>query len=337
MNKLFDLTKEADDAAVGAEWPRGRSRKTVAEMAKELGVKNITSVDPGLKHCAVTRFQLFPTFQLTHFSVLNLHDLCEKLQEAQPGLYFEPSTKTSARVTYPSQSLVHALQWHVGREMESGGSFDSDMLFVEAQDFEDQLDMRNVERGFIDTFQQRKPPIKVHSAQGGTVPAARRVSGRSRCACFGGFFRSIDKTKSAQPPKKRARFNNKKKRGNPTQYRLNKKSSATWGTVVAPIALVARQLGDNFTAEDRRRIQQLTQANKLDDIYDAFWTGMYAVNAYVSFLYTRKAKFILKPLDGFKAPTLRAGRQFEEVHEFMVELGVSDKNIMLARKALLGE
>jgi len=330
---LRQMAQAARAPAEPVKWPTDPDWPGVAEIGRTTGVQFITAADPGQVHMGIWRFQLYPEFKPTHVKVVNLHELAELRNKLQPEVKISHSKvmKGGAK-RFGTRAINQALIWFMQREMVPGGLFDSQMLFVESQDF--RLDMKSVETLMIGIFGASRPPVVVHGEEGGSRPSNQIVSGNSAKSCYGGLFPSVsgyqcsdeyeemERTGAAavsarKPRPKRGYGNVASTAANKRQYEQNKKNAKVFGPAIAHVERLREKMGAALTASDYTTIKEHIAKNKTDDIYDAMFIGLYAINTHLYQMYRYKHRFILKALSAVTAPPMRAKRQFEEVLELM--------------------
>lgn len=295
-------------------WRTTKKWRGVPAIAKDLRIKAITAVDPGLKHMGIVRISLDP-YEITHFRLLSVDELRELHKTERPSVYIgkDGLRQTSA-----------LLRWYVERESRNGSIFDSDMLFVESQDF--RRDMACIQTELVCAFNFLKQPVRVHGGPcgGGSVLAAQVVSASSKNSCYGGLFPLVAKDIKGNANNKKAYHGhgdvqNQQQYGTGLQYRLNKVKSAEYGATIAPISMLERTIPTrSFTASDRQKAAALEQRRKTDDLYDALFLALYAINTKLFNWSERTHKRKHTPVRFMEATPLRRTRGFEEVRDLMM-------------------
>ena len=337
---LIDLTKP--------EWPCATLWPGVPALATATGVRTVTAVDPGELHMGVVRLELAPVLRVTHWRIIDLH----AETEARAGALHTPSRKRAAdgSARYDGRAVQLTLAALLRDESKDGGIFDSDFTLVESQEF--RSDMRGIEQAIVTYLNATRAPIVVHDGDGGLVPRAQSVSGTSVKACYGGLFPTViggDQeanerdddnddidTARAQSSGKNA-FRRRGKAATKTtsaQYTLNKRNAKRFGPLVAHVDCIAKHMGANLPASDLESMRAHIKADKTDDVYDAMFIALYAINTWLYNMYMVRYNGVGKAIPATSAPTLRRKRQFEEMYEFMVALGTSANNIASVRNVL---
>jgi len=348
------LRQMADDARAELErgcdpWPRGKDWPGVPAIGETTGVQFITAADPGEVHMGVWRFQLYPEFKPTHVKIINLHELATLRNKMEPGVQIAHSKiLKGGEKRYGTRAVNQALIWYMKREMGAGGLFDSQMLFVESQDF--RRDMKGIEMIMLSIFGAARPPVVVHSQPGGARPANQCISANSAKSCYGGMFPSVrgyqagdeyedmERNGSVASSSRGRRVHGfgdvKSSASTKLQYESNKRQSKIFGPVVAHVENLRGRMGADLSDADYNTLRQHIAKRKTDDVYDAMFIGLYAINTHLYQMYRYRKKFIRKPLSAVTAPPVRAARQFEEVGELMDWSGASDADRKFAMDAL---
>ena len=343
MERVDKATAHLRDWPCSPDWPG------VPEIGRALGIQYITAVDPGEVHMGVVRFQLYPTFEPTHWKIVNLHELAELRNTLQPEIFMPHSTTLhGGEKRFGTREVYQALIWYLVRELAPGGLFDSGMLFVESQDF--RRDMKGIELCLISVFTSARNPIRVLPIDGGSRPSGQTVSGNSAKSCYGGLFPSVagytpqDEYEEEESSSRRTFSASGRSRhgysdvqttsAKKHQYASNKRNSKIFGPQVAHIDNIKAKLGAALSAEDYANMQKHMNSNKTDDIYDAMFIGLYAINSHLYHMYRYQKNFTMKPIQAVRAPPLRSKRQFEELYEFMCAMGTSASNIAGIRRTL---
>lgn len=339
--KRLKADAEKELRAPAPEWPCSPDWPGVPEIGRSVGVQFITAVDPGEVHMGVWRFQLYPVFRPTHVKILDLHELAELRNKLQPGVQIKhSSTLRTGEKRYGTRAIYNALMWYMKREMGAGGLFDSQMLFVESQDF--RRDMKGVEMVLLSIFGAARPAVRVHPEPGGERPASQCVSGASAKACYAGLFPTVKGYQCSDEYEEMERngsmvvsskrrgyhgFGDVKTTGAKQQYESNKRNAKVFGPMIAHVEKLRDKMGSDLSRVDYETIVKHINKNKTDDVYDAMFIGLYAINTHLQQMWRYKKKFILKPLSAVSAPPMRAKRQFEELYELMQWVGAGPKQI----------
>ena len=348
------MTNESDNPPA-CVWPCSPDWPGVKAIGETLGVQYITAIDPGEVHMGAVRFQLYPVFRPTHWKIINLHELCTLRNELQPEVQVKHNNALrNGELRYGTRAIQQALVWYMQREMVSGGLFDSQMLFVESQDF--RRDMSAIQACLTSIFQASRPPIKIHPLEGGARPAAQVVSGNSAKSCYAGMFPLVagyecaDEYEEAErtgavivAPRKRQQWSKKKRThgfgdvqtaSTKLQYESNKRNAKLYGPAVAHVERIREVMGSALSEADYRNMLKHIRDGKTDDIYDGLFIALYAINTHLYQMYRYKANATMRPLSATTAPPLRPKRQFEEVYELMKSMNAPETDIEFVRKAL---
>lgn len=337
---LIDLTKP--------EWPCSPLWPGVPAIADAVGVRSVTAVDPGEVHMGVVRLELSPVLRVTHWRIVDLH----KEAGERAGALHLPSRKRSAdgRERYDGRAVQLALAALLREQSVDGGMFDSDFVIVESQAF--RSDMHAIEQVIVSYINATKGPIRVHDGDGGLVPRGQIVSGTSVKACYGGLFPTViggdqqeneedDETADIEAALAAGRGKNAfRRRGKiataatSAQYALNKRNAKRFGPLIAHIDCIAEHMGPQLSAEHLETMRRHIRTDKTDDVYDAMFIALYAINTWLYNMYLVRYNGTQKAIAATSAPTLRRKRQFEELYEFMVALRVSENNIASVRTVL---
>lgn len=320
-DSIADTKKRTCDWPLSPDWPG------VPELGKKTGVQFITAVDPGEVNLGAWRVQLYPEFKATHVKILDLHEICTLRNSLEPEIKIGHSKIVRGKKRYGTRAILDALAWYVNREIKDGGLFDSQMLFVESQDFK--RNMKGIETVLVSIFNSHKQPIYVHPQEGGSRRAGQVVSANSAKSCYAGLFPSVadcapadeyeelERSGTIGSSRKKRRFHGHgdvQSSAKKVQYAANKRHAKLHGPNVA----LAEKLRDlvPLSKEDYQNLRSHISANKTDDIYDAMFIALYAINTHIYQMYRYKKSFISKPLSAVHAPPLRKKRQFEELYEF---------------------
>ena len=103
---------------------------------------------------------------------------------------------------------------------------------------------------------------------------------------------------------------------------------------MAHVEKLREKMGASLSESDYETIKKHIAKHKTDDVYDAMFIGLYAINTHLQQMWRYKKKFILKPLSAVSAPPIRAKRQFEELYELMQWLGTEPKKVAHIHKNL---
>lgn len=313
-------------------WPKSKGWSSVCELAREVGVQFVVGVDPGDVNLGIVRMQLYPEFQITHWKILNLHEMCREMCALERMHMTPRNTAQGAR--FNTRAVLATLTHFVGEQRHEGGLFDAQLVVIESQDFA--RDKAAVQGALIGAFGVNRPPIVVHDGEGGRVPSVRAVSANSCKAWYGGFFpaESASVANAARGIYTDGFFGFGDVRRKGVNYDSNKLNVSRWGTYIAPLDAIRRHMGGRLTPADDRSMREHIARRKTDDVYDALFIALYAIGCIVYDLARRSRLKSPAPVDGTKAPSMRASRKFEELHEFMRVVQTPDATVAMAQRAL---
>ncbi len=343
---LLDLTQP--------DWPRSPLWPGVPALAEAVGVRSVTAVDPGEVHMGVVRVELTPQLRVTHWRIVDLHAETAARAATTGAKLYTPSRKRAADGSerFDGRAVQLTLAHLLRTESRDGGMFDSDFTLVESQEFRN--DMRGIEQAIVTFLNATREPLHVHDGEGGLVPRAHSVSGTSVKACYGGLFPTVigcsasDNEEDDDAAVEQAnRANNGRKAfmkrnrmataAASAQYTANKRNAQRYGPLVAHVDCIAEHMGARLPAEHLAVMREHIRTRKTDDVYDAMFIVLYAINTWLFNMYIVRFKGTQAKIQATRAPALRAKRQFEELYEFMCALGNSANNIVSVRKVLFHE
>lgn len=343
---VFRRMMKASEPEPAVPWPSSPDWPGVVAMCRELGIQHITAVDPGEVNLGAVRFQLYPEFKPTHWKIIDIHELCDLRNKSHPAIQIGHSTVVKGKKRFGTRAIYQTLIMFMKEQLKEGGLFDSNMLFVESQDF--RRDMKGIEMAMMSIFGASRGAIRVHDSVGGSKPSNQWVSGNSAKSCYAGLFPSVagyvcaDEYEAEERTGKAsvARFRHGHgdvhggSAATKQQYARNKANSKLYGQLIAHVDDIRDVMGDDLTYHDYEEMVKHIRANKTDDIYDAMFIGLYAIQTHIYQMYRYKTQFITKPLKAIAAPPIRAKRQFEELHEFMQVMRASEASVEKVKKAL---
>ena len=320
---------------------RGRSWTAVAEMARALGISHITSVDPGRVNMGIVRI-CCATLRPTHWMLVSLNDLCETTQRANPREAFS----VDEPMRFGHDDHYHVLFGWVRANAVSNRIFDSELVLVERQEFS--REMSSIQAVIQCAILSRKAPLAVYPSDNvtGREPKANRLSSCQQVGadsvktCYEPLFpRAESETGSKQQQQQRNRkafgMGNVTRGDNDVtskQYQENKKNSKLWGSKILPCAAIVERLkaAGTMTEEQETRFFKA----KKDDIYDAMWQALYAMETILPCLYNRRNRAFGAAISMYGALPQRHRRTYDALSEFMAANGTDEENVAYIRSVL---
>jgi hypothetical protein len=306
-----------------APWPGMRL------IAHTAGVHSVTCVDPGTRNLAIMRMQFYPSLEITHATVVDLHQLCAQMEvdkkdirlRSEGGAIDRSSVQRALATepTYMLDTLLFALTNYVKEQSVGGGIFNSDMLFVEEQSF-DRV-MARVEATLVSAYNVCKDDdqiIRILPGEGASIARAQTITANSVKACYAPFFPLVAKDESE--PKTAFGVGDAHRGRDSKQRQMNKKMVTKFGSLILPqdrIGLVVEKL----PVVDQERFAK----KKMDDIYDVLFMCGYAFSTYILSIAKTKSRGVSRSMPLHQTFPQRLNSCFEELREMTQTFNKNDQ------------
>lgn len=301
--------------------------RPIPEMARDCGVHTVTFVDPGTRNLAVLRVEYCPVVRITHCIRQDLNKLAHTMSVTGD----QPSMMRSETKTFTDREALYALQSWVTKELEPGGMFCSDMLYVEDQAFDDT--MARVEATILALFNAKTRPHRLLDQPGGSIAAGQVMSARGWKSAYRPLFpllRRADHPVARAPKRKFMRMNGRSAHDS-AQHTANKRAAIKYGKLLVPKFLPLID-AENLTSEVRASLE----GRKCDDLYDTLFMAVFFAGTHLHHFQKIVRRGFSAPLPFCKAPPQRASSRFEEVLEMGVYLGATKEHMAQLIAALNG-
>lgn len=296
-------TSDAADAEAAVP-PDASMQKSVADMARALGVRYVGAIDPGTRNCAVCVFDI-DALAIVYWRILDFEEL-------RPA-YTAATGVVLAGASNVQDANVHVVTWW----MRTTPAMQCvDLLVIERQSFS--REMCAMQAAFHAAFLSMRYGMAVDAEvtlAGGRkarmhVPRCLIVSADAVKMHFRPFFGMDDERQrhSSKPVWARGKRSATEAFGmgdanradvSKEQYVKNKTNSKRWGQIVAATPLAMSNFDCDvrtgeasdaplfMTAGERTRTLEDMQRAKTDDLCDAMFMTLYAVDALLPRLYLR--------------------------------------------------
>lgn len=310
------VRRQGTSAAVRASRTARSAKWTpVADMAKALGIKHISAVDPGRTNLAIFRIRC-SDLKITHWKLIALDDLCAEAQAANRALTFDASDAPA----FSHDDRFHAFfQWCVA-ECSDDGCFDSELVLVERQEFS--REMASIQTLLQCAVISAKKPIAVREDVEGELPrkhnlfsSCPQVGADSVKTCYEPLFPRLAAATIKQKQKRAFGMGNANRDGDvkTPQYAENKRNSKKYGQLIIPTGDIIKLLGASMSDDQKARFKKA----KKDDIYDAMWIALYGLETVLPCLYSRRKRGFGAAITMYGAVPQRTRRTYDALHEFM--------------------
>lgn len=294
----------------------------VADMAERLGLTHITAIDPGRRNMGIFRIDL-RTLKVTHWLLIDLDELCKEYEQGHPGESFD----TGEKRIYSHDDRFFALFHWASAQCKDGGCLDSDFTFVERQEFS--REMSSIQSILQCAVIASKKPVPVYSFDedsperaANRVSACPQIGADSVKTCYEPLFPRVEETTAGSRRKGAFGMGNANRRDGDNQskqYAENKRNSKLYGRKIISPAEIIEMMGDRMSVAQRARFKKA----KLDDIYDAMWIALAAIETWIPCMYNRRVKCVGAAITLHGSMPQRRRRTYDALLEFLGAMGTS--------------
>lgn len=342
-------------------------REPTARSAPWTGVKamcvemeldgNFTAVDIGRVNMGIVQISCRgDRLTVKNWKLLNLDALCSEREARVPAELFSTGGG-GGRTVYGDEDRCHCLFKWIIEQSVGDGIFASDVVVIERQSFTRemmalqttvQLAVVACKRPIV--VRRNDPALDVPRPANCTSPALV-VSANSVKTCYAAYYPRVTETLAAaaarQPWKKQRAFGqadaNRSRIGggdddnggggggdSARQYAQNKKSSVLYGQKLISVERIIELLGAKMSAEQRARFR----AAKKDDIYDALWLALFAIETWLPAQYSRRRRGYGAHCLMYGALPQRRYRTYDALFEFASGVGTPAADVDELRETL---
>lgn len=307
---------------------------SVKEMCLEMNLNGkFTGVDIGRVNMGIVQLScLGDKMAIENWMLVNLDTLCAQREALNPTEQFKTRD-------YSDEDRAHALYEWIVSQAKNNGIFDSDAVVIERQSFT--REMTSLQSVVHMAVIASKKPIVVRKNDpnldtlrtANCVSPAVIVSANSVKTCFSAFYPRVTETAASaaarQPWKKQKTFGvadaNRGFGGDSEgkQYAQNKKNSVLYGQKLVTIDRIISTLGPKMSAEQKARFK----AAKKDDIYDALWLVLFAIESWLPALYKRRMRGYGAKCTMYGALPQRRFRTCDALFEFAAAIGTPQEQV----------
>ena len=315
----------------------------VHEMCRVMQLDGkFTAVDVGRVNMGIIQISCTDKkMTILDWKLCDLNKLCQKFEEENPQELF--ATGVGA---YSNEAHCHCLAKWVAQQSKNNGIFDSSMVIIEAQSFS--KEMAKIQQAINTALILSKPSVMIrindpelggeYLREANFVSPAQIVSANSVKTCYSAFFPRVTQTQSsyyANNPSKERRahgmgdFQNDNEVTS-TQYKENKKNAVKYGQMLISIDTIIDMVGAKMTADEKKTFR----SKKKDDIYDALWIVLYAIECWLPAAYSRRVRGMGAKNTMYGAMPQPRYRTFDAMFEFADNVHTSQEGIEGLRKAM---
>lgn len=312
-----------------------KKAKSPYEMAAELGVHHVTTVDVGRVNCAVMRFSTEHAC-VTHCYLLNLDDLCRRREREHPALRLADNAGA-----FSHDTRQHALTLWLREQAVpgSGRCFDSALVVVERQVF--LKEMAAYQAIFHAALVNVRAPIVIRGEF--ELPTYWPLAADSVKSFFAPLFPNQSDATAKRRPFGVGDVHRSAEQQR--QHGVNKRQAIRWGRRILAAEDLFSQLDASLarefiTADEHKAMQDtLRSSAKRDDVYDTLFMFLYALDVIVPHFYRRhvvKKSARSVSAVAFASVSLPATKRYRALYEFMQKSGASQARYEEVKAALEG-
>ncbi len=315
----------------------------VNEMCRVMGIDgNFTAVDVGRVNMGIVQVSCGERkMKILDWKLLDLNELCKKFETENPQELF--ATGVGA---YSNEAHCHCLAKWIAAQSKNNGIFDSSLVVIEAQSFS--REMKAIQQTINTALILCKPSIMVrvndpelggeYLREANFVSPAQVVSANSVKSCYSAFFPRVTQTQTAyyaENPsmKRRAHGMSDFQNDNDVmskQYKENKKNAVKYGSMLITVDKIIESIGAKMTDAAKKTFK----SKKKDDIYDALWIFLYAIECWLPAVYSRRIRGMGAKNTMYGAMPLPRYRTFDAMFEFAESVNTPAECIEALREAM---
>lgn len=303
-----------------------------------------TAVDVGRVNMGIIQISCSEKkIKILDWKLLDLNKLCQKYEEENPQELFATGVGV-----YSDESHCHCLSKWVFAQSKNNGIFDSSMVIIEAQSFS--KEMAKIQQAINTALILSKPSVMIrindpelggqYLRDANFVSPAQVVSANSVKTCYSAFFPRVTQTQSTyyanNPTKVRKAhgmgdFQNDNEVTS-AQYKENKKNAVKYGQMLITIDKILALLDSKMTDDEKKNFR----SKKKDDIYDALWIVLYAIECWLPAAHGRRVRGMGAKNTMYGSMPLPRYRTFDAMFEFAESIGTPQNAIDALREAMTG-
>lgn len=271
---------------------KGKEMPTSLQMARELGIRYIGGIDPGIVNAAFIVYDAYEA-RIVYWRLMRLDTIVQACASAQGLQLYKSGTKIRR------EALIAAIRWWCDNQHCPMNR--ADLVCIESQNFHEHYvgqDMIAVEASWYASLVSHSKAVNVPilGAENGErliVPKPYNVESNSVKLSFGStwFPTTTGSNRNASNANSSSNNNYHKRSGN---YSLNKKNVSNWAKLIATskaahddfekIAVHGKWMTEGQVEET---MEVLRSGKKADDLGDALFIALYAADCLIPSLWKR--------------------------------------------------